>query len=205
MKYFAAVFVTAVLVFLGATVYYKGLPAFPSYTRTGTSTESGEPNVSTGTESEAPEATPNGTKIVSGGILVFSKYSINIPSGWSYTKEAAPAGDIALDKLTITKGSYKISLYQAATGGAGCLYPGDPEVEGPSYRYTSFTDLTTSTGEKLRRGGTAGGSGFTVCQRQSGSWGQPTEFGHISVASPASPSATTLVEIDLILSSLSKK
>ena len=28
MKYFIAIFVTAVLVFLGATVYYKGLPSF---------------------------------------------------------------------------------------------------------------------------------------------------------------------------------
>lgn len=30
MKYFLAIFVTAVLVFLGATVYYKGLPNFSS-------------------------------------------------------------------------------------------------------------------------------------------------------------------------------
>lgn len=40
MKYFVAIFVTAVIVFLGATVYYKGLPSFPSYNKTPVSTES---------------------------------------------------------------------------------------------------------------------------------------------------------------------
>lgn len=40
MKYFIAIFVTAVLVFLGATLYYKGLPSFPSYNKTPVSTES---------------------------------------------------------------------------------------------------------------------------------------------------------------------
>jgi hypothetical protein len=40
MKYFIAIFVTAVLVFLGATIYYKGFPSFPSYNKTPVSTES---------------------------------------------------------------------------------------------------------------------------------------------------------------------
>lgn len=40
MKYFIAIFVTAVLTFLGATVYYKGLPTFPSYNKNPVSTES---------------------------------------------------------------------------------------------------------------------------------------------------------------------
>lgn len=40
MKYFIAIFVTAVVVFLGATIYYKGLPAFPSYNKNPVSTES---------------------------------------------------------------------------------------------------------------------------------------------------------------------
>jgi hypothetical protein len=40
MKYIVAIFVTAVIVFLGATVYYKGLPSFPSYNKTPVSTES---------------------------------------------------------------------------------------------------------------------------------------------------------------------
>ena len=42
MKYFIAIFVTAVVIFLGATVYYKGLPSFPKYNKTPASTESAE-------------------------------------------------------------------------------------------------------------------------------------------------------------------
>jgi hypothetical protein len=40
MKYFFAIFTTAVVVFLGATIYYKGLPSFPSYNKSPVSTES---------------------------------------------------------------------------------------------------------------------------------------------------------------------
>jgi len=40
VKYFIAVFITAVVVFLGATIYYRGLPTFPSYNKIPASTES---------------------------------------------------------------------------------------------------------------------------------------------------------------------
>jgi hypothetical protein len=46
VKYFIAIFITAVIVFLGATIYYKGLPSFPSYNKTPVSTESGVTEVS---------------------------------------------------------------------------------------------------------------------------------------------------------------
>ena len=40
MKYFIAIFVTAVIVFLGATIYYRGLPSFPSYNKAPVTVES---------------------------------------------------------------------------------------------------------------------------------------------------------------------
>ena len=40
MKYFIAIFVTAVVVFLAATFYYKGFPTFPSYNKVPISTQS---------------------------------------------------------------------------------------------------------------------------------------------------------------------
>jgi hypothetical protein len=46
MKYFITIFVTAVLIFLGATIYYKGLPSFPKYGKNAISTESGVPATS---------------------------------------------------------------------------------------------------------------------------------------------------------------
>lgn len=54
MKYFVAIFVTAVLVFLGATVYYRGLPNFGTPQGVfDSSTE--EPAVSTPVPTEEPE------------------------------------------------------------------------------------------------------------------------------------------------------
>jgi hypothetical protein len=57
MKYAVAVFVTAILVFLGATVYYKGLPTFPQYSKNNVSTQSGLP-VETNETFASPSATP---------------------------------------------------------------------------------------------------------------------------------------------------
>jgi len=56
MKYFIAVFVTAIVVFLGATVYYKGLPTFPQYSKNSASTQSGIP-VSSQETMPSPQAT----------------------------------------------------------------------------------------------------------------------------------------------------
>ena len=55
MKYFIAIFVTAVLIFLGATVYYKGLPSFPSPSGISVSTKE---TPSTFPASPSPSSTP---------------------------------------------------------------------------------------------------------------------------------------------------
>lgn len=200
MKYIIAIFVTAVLVFLGATVYYKGIPTFPEYNPKPFATQD-EP-----LETVTPTPTPPQTTLVkAGGVLVFNAYSLELPSGWQYAKEVAPTGDIELDKLTLTKGTTKITIFQAATGGAQCLFPGDPDVEGPSSRYTTFVNITTQTGQTLRRGGTAEATGFTGCEKQgSNPWGQPTSFGHISISTPGGATPEILKEVDSILTSLRK-
>ncbi len=63
MKYFLAVFVTAVLVFLGATIYYKGFPSFPQYSKNAVSTQSGVPVVTNETLS-SPQAGNSATPVV---------------------------------------------------------------------------------------------------------------------------------------------
>lgn len=201
MKYFIAVFVTAVLVFLAATVYYKGLPTFPNYNKGAVSTQSGVPVTGVEIASTEPAATPaSGTTVTAGGVLVFSKYTVQIPSDWQSAKESGPD----MDKLTLTKGGYKIAIYEAATGGAQCLYPGDPDAE-MATRYTTFTEITTQSGGKLRRSGT-GATAFTICEKPLGNtaYGLPTTFGHISVTTPASPTPAMMAEIDGILATLKK-
>lgn len=207
MKYFITVFVTAVLVAAAAYIYFRGFPIFPSYNKNPISTESAvtvSTPLATFTPSVSP--TPGGlTTIKAGGVLVFSAYSIDVPSGWTYIKEAEPTGEVAVDKLILAKAAYKITIFEAATGGAPCLYPGDADSEGPFSRFTSFVDLTTVTGDKLRRGMAQGStSGYTVCELQSGGYGQPTSFGHVSITTPSGPSKSALDEIDSILASLRK-
>jgi len=74
--------------------------------------------------------------------LSFTKYTIDVPQAWipnhTYTNEGT-----AIDTLTITSGAYEIKIYQAATGGAMCLYPGDPDFAGPSSKFNTFVELTT--------------------------------------------------------------
>lgn len=203
MKYAITILITALVVFAGAYVYFKGFPTFPSYNKAPVSTQSAETipvQTPTALATSSPAST---TTVKAGGVLVFKAYTIDVPSDWQSTHQSSPSADVQMDKLILTKGAYSISIYEAATGGAQCLYPGDPDSE-MSTRFTTFTDITTQTGDKLRRGGTGTG-GFTVCEKQSGgSWGLPTSFGHISIQAPASPTPQMLNEIDSILSSLKK-
>lgn len=206
MKYVATIFVTAVIVFLAVTVYYRGFPVFPSYNKSEISTQSGIPVSSTETFDTQPTPTPSGKVLVkAGGVLVFNAYLLELPSDWTYSKEGQPTGDVQMDRLTLTKGGIKITLYQAATGGAQCLYPGDPDVEGPNSRFASFVGITTQSGELLRRGTSEGSTGFTVCEKQgTNSYGQPTSFGHISITTSGTSSSSQTAEIDSILTSLKK-
>jgi hypothetical protein len=208
VKYAIVAFLTALLVGFGVVAYFKGwLPTLTFNKPQAVSVQNTEVlNPPVATPALSPSASPSAgfTVVKAGGVLVFKAYSIEVPSDWTYTREAAPTAEVALDKLTLTKGIYKISIYQAATGGAPCLYPGDPDQEGPSSRYTSFVPLTAASGEKLRRSSNDGVSGFTVCELQSGGYGQPTTFGHISVVAPAVPAQSTVDQIDAMLSSLKK-
>ncbi|OGM81015.1 hypothetical protein A2594_01995 [Candidatus Woesebacteria bacterium RIFOXYD1_FULL_41_28] len=61
MKYFLAIFITAVAVFLGATVYYKGLPKFAN--PVGVSVTSSEATDSPQASASAPLATSGGVNI----------------------------------------------------------------------------------------------------------------------------------------------
>ncbi len=152
------------------------------------------------------------TKTVAAGVgaesgLSFTKYTIDVPETWTpvhtYTNEGT-----AVDTLTITSGVYQIKIFQAATGGALCLYPGDADFEGPSSRYETFVDMTTKDGIVLRRGGSLAASGttrgFTLCQKGTENYGQPTGFGHTSFTTPATPDPTKLGEMDTMIKSLKK-
>lgn len=146
-------------------------------------------------------------KTIIGGLskeagLSFSEYSIQIPEDWQTKKESQTAMD---QKLTIFKGDHSIAIFQAATGGALCLYPGDGEFEGPSSKFSNFVNLTTKDNINLRRSGDVNGTAFTICQKSlDGSYQQPTNYGHISIKLGATENKEALTEVDLMISSLKK-
>ncbi len=197
MKYAITVILTAIVVGLGVTAYFKGwLPTVSFQKPQAVSVQNTEVAVS---PTQAPIATDTATPsaattlIKAGGILSMSKYSINIPKNWQSSKDGSVAGQT--DTLTLTNGSYKIIISQGAFGGGGCVYPGDPDIE-MSQRFTGFTALTDASNDNLRLG-TIQSGGMAVCQENGGGWGDITSFGHISVAA-SSP------EVISILSSLKK-
>ncbi len=162
-------------------------------------------------QTEVPEATasPELKKMttINGGLnksagLSFDSYTLEVPDGWISKKESQTAQD---EKLILTKNDYSISIFQAATGGALCLYPGDPDFGGPSSRYQEFKEIKNKDGRILRRSGDVGQIAFTVCMKSAdGSYQQPTIYGHISVKLPQNWTKEILDEIDTILSSLRK-
>ena len=144
---------------------------------------------------------------ITGGVaksagLSFDQYTLKASDEWKVTSENQTTMD---EKLILTKGGYQISIFQAATGGALCLYEGDPDFEGPSSRFKFFKEIITLDSRTLRRSGDLNAIAFTVCQKYTdGSFGQPTNYGHISIKLPNDWNEEGLEEIDTIISSLKK-
>lgn len=149
----------------------------------------------------APCPKPKTTKVKGGGILSFPQYELTIPSDWESSRESQTKDD---EKLTLRSGPLTITIQQGGFGGAMCLYPGDAESEGPAGHYTSYVELTTASGDKLRRSTPKDGKGFGICQLTQYGWGAPTLYGHIGLTVPNSPTPEDLMVIDNILSSLTK-
>lgn len=161
-------------------------------------------------DSNRPTPTPKQTREIAGGVskeggLAFDQYTLQVPIEWTIERKIpAPASE----QLIITKGDYEVRIFQAATGGALCLYAGDADFEGPSSRYTNYVDLTTQDTRLLRRSGTdtpglGGKTGFTLCQRNpEGDYNQPTGYGHISFSLPSNYDQATLAEMDAMITSL---
>ncbi len=149
---------------------------------------------------------------INGGVsksagLSFDQYSIMVPEDWTSKKESQTQLD---EKLILEKDGYTISIFQAATGGAVCLYPGDADFEGPSSKFEKFVSLITKDDKNLRRSlnlpsPNTIGSAFTICQKApDNSYQQPTSYGHISIKLPSAWDDEGLKVVDSIISSLKK-
>ena len=161
-----------------------------------------------------PEKVPESikTSVITAGVgsesgLSFTKYQISVPGAWTPNHTTTNEGTW-VDTLTLTKGATVLKIFQAATGGAMCLYPEDADFEGPSSRYDTYMDIETADGIMLRRGTTNSNNGttkgYTICQKGAASYGQPTVFGHISLITNLTPDPALLVEVTAMLASLKK-
>lgn len=157
------------------------------------------------TPTAAPSQTVSAGLNHAGGIS-FPRYTIRVPADWTVSHQSTST-ESPTDSLTLTHGEYQIKIFQGATGGAPCLYPGDADMEGPSSRFASFVEFAGQPGTTFRRGPTQtqdGALAYTVCMKTgtNTTFGQPTGFGHISYTVPANPLTATLIQMDLIVATL---
>ncbi|HEX8931733.1 MAG TPA: hypothetical protein VF810_01100 [Patescibacteria group bacterium] len=157
----------------------------------------------------SPTLTFQKTKTVKAGLSggnFFTTYSVDIPDGWIDARETTIAAGI--DKLTLTKNGYSITIYQAAMGGGGCLYPGDKPAD-MSQTFSKFATINGHGGQFRRSWNEPGGAAtisYTVCmQGADKSYGVLSPYGVINVVSPNPPDTSILAEIDGILASIVKQ
>jgi len=199
MKYLVPILLVTIIILIGGLAFFMGRSS-----KTGVPDASLTPTSSPTQADKQTTLTPTPTvatkKVTGGGILSFPKYELTIPSDWEASREV-PGPDS--EKVIIKKGGYQVSILEGGFGGSVCLYPGDADFEGPSARYEEFVEITTKSGDLLRRSWT-GGSGFAICQKTQYGWNAPSLFGHISISTPASYSSQEISEIDKILASFNK-
>ena len=202
MKFLVGVLVVIIIGLVGGLAYFAGKSA---NTNTGgiTSTlptpTAAAPTATATAETLLPTK-PVTKKVNGGGILSFPKYELTIPADWEASKEI-PGPDS--EKVILKKSGYEVSILEGGFGGSICLYPGDADMEGPSARYEQFMEITTRSGDILRRSWTGSG-GFAICHKTQYGWNAPTLFGHISIKTPAVYTPQMITEIDNILASLTR-
>ena len=198
-QFFAGIGVVVIILLVAGGAYFLGLRLPSKPAQQDTEVASGIPESLSNFTPEPPQD----KGVNAGGAVSFPTYNIVVPPSWIVTGKHDNIKDI--DELRVFQGEYEIKIFQGATGGALCLYPGDVPFEGPSAEYASYEEFTTSEGKVFRRSGDVGDTGYTVCERSDdGSFFQPTSFGHMSYSLPQGFDEQMLVEIDSIVSSITK-
>lgn len=103
MKYVVTIFVTAVIVFLGATVYYKGLPEFGNPTGVSVISIEESANLDTNPTASPSAALSDNQELAEGiRVLFVSKYGASAES-WD-VKVASIEGDFAKGSVNTNDG-----------------------------------------------------------------------------------------------------
>jgi hypothetical protein len=159
----------------------------------------------TPTVSFTPTDLPSKKRLLAGPAngTSFKSYNVEIPAGWTDSHEITTVSD----KLILTKDDSSITIYQAAVGGGGCIYKGDPPAQ-MAQQFSNYVNIIGKSASFRRSWNDDPGTktAYTVCQKNTtdNSYGSPTEFGAINISAHSSDTIT-LAEIDSILASLIKQ
>ncbi|MEK7551767.1 MAG: hypothetical protein AAB532_04180 [Patescibacteria group bacterium] len=189
------------IIIAGGAFYFGQQSANQSKEMTTTPTPSPYVTAQIPTGQLMQEETKDVKTIKAGGVLVLSPYSIVTPSDWASQKEQGEE----MDKLTISKEGYKITIFQGSYGGGGCIYSGEPYAN--FTKYDNYVEIQNPNGFVFRRGQnqSTGKTSWTVCQKGADdSYGTITSFGLITINNPLNIDEEIMSETDQILASLKK-
>lgn len=136
--------------------------------------------------------------------LSFLGYSLKYPSDWTLKEERDES--VPISTVTLTKGTYSLKIFQAATGGTQCVYEGDiPEGPASDYRTSKWTELSSFASLRETESPANGKMAYAYCQKnkEDNSYGQPTSVGHISLTTGVpSPDEEIISEAEAIVKSI---
>ena len=136
--------------------------------------------------------------------LSFKGYSLSYPEDWTLSEERDAT--VPISTVTLTKSGYTLKIFQAATGGAQCIYEGAmPEGPASDYRNAKYTDLESFASLRQTESPANGKMAYSYCQKNTtdSSYGQPTSVGHMSVTTGvAAADPVILSEIEEIVKSI---
>lgn len=172
-----------------------------------TPTISGQPQTQT-SPTQAPTKSAKETKTFTSAKfpdLSFKGYTLTYPADWELSEERKDL-PTPISTVTLTKDGYTLKIYQAATGGAGCIYEGEvPEGPFSDYRNNEYKDIESFAILRQTESPNNGKMSYAYCQKSEteDSFGQPTSVGHMSVATGVEePDPQIVVEIEEIVKSI---
>lgn len=199
-------FLIAIVLLLGG--YYLGIQTNPVTVTPRPTPIQSEPTATSTPIPPTPTPASQNTKALKAGISSissFTPYTIDVPTDWTDVRETTITGNI--DKLTLEKNGYSITIYQASVSGGGCIYPKDKAFS-ESQLFTDYADINGRNGQYRRSWIQKTGQTitYTICQKGTdGLYSDMTTFGEINVVSPSPANASMLTEIDGMIASLIKQ
>jgi len=133
--------------------------------------------------------------------LSFPGFTIQYPKDWTVNENRI---ENTLSELTLMKNEMEIKIYQAAMGGAGCIYKGEvPEGPYSDLRNKPYVDVISKAGI-FRRTQYNDKNGYSFCQSLNNgkTFGGPTTIGGITYITPSNADESILEEMDNIIKSI---